>query len=110
MIIEHVLTVGLGMQRRGGGGIGSGAVRYGDGEYRPDGKHPGAVIGAPWSPLLPIILSGEYIIVRPFISAACFSYQVLHFRFTFFPDEVWSSTPLYGNGETRIPGFGARLA
>ena len=35
------------MHRRGGGGIGSGAVRYGGGEYLPDGKHPGAVIGAP---------------------------------------------------------------
>lgn len=50
------------MQRRGGGGMGSGAVRYDGGEYLPDGKHPGAVIGAPCSPLLPIILSGEYII------------------------------------------------
>ncbi|KAL2741239.1 hypothetical protein V1477_010300 [Vespula maculifrons] len=57
------LTVGLGIQRRGGGGMGSGAARYGGGEYLPEGKQPGAVIGAPWSPLLPIILSGEYIIL-----------------------------------------------
>ncbi|KAF7411893.1 hypothetical protein HZH66_000789 [Vespula vulgaris] len=49
------LTVGLGIQRRGGGGMGSGAARYGGGEYLPEGKQPGAVIGAPWSPLLPII-------------------------------------------------------
>lgn len=55
--------MGLGIQRRGGGGIGSGAARYGGGEYLPEGKQPGAVIGAPWSPLLPIILSGEYIIL-----------------------------------------------
>ncbi|KAL2740246.1 hypothetical protein V1478_000387 [Vespula squamosa] len=53
------LTVGLGIQRRGGGGMGSGAARYGGGEYLPEGKQPGAVIGAPWSPLLPIILSGD---------------------------------------------------
>ncbi|KAF7418205.1 hypothetical protein HZH68_000858 [Vespula germanica] len=43
------LTVGLGIQRRGGGGMGSGAARYGGGEYLPEGKQPGAVIGAPWS-------------------------------------------------------------
>lgn len=56
--------MGFGMQRRGGGGMGSGAARYGGGEYLPEGKQPGAVIGAPWSPLLPIILSGEYIILK----------------------------------------------
>ncbi|KAI4500686.1 hypothetical protein M0802_004278 [Mischocyttarus mexicanus] len=61
--IDEGLTVGLGIQRRGGGGMGSGAARYGGGEYLPEGKQPGAVIGAPWSPLLPIILSGEYIIL-----------------------------------------------
>lgn len=58
-----LLTGGFGMHLRGGGGIWSGAARYDGGEYRPDGKHPGAVMGAPWSPLLPIILSGEYIIL-----------------------------------------------
>lgn len=47
----------------GGGGIWSGAARYDGGEYLPEEKHPGADIGAPWSPLLPIILSGEYIIL-----------------------------------------------
>lgn len=60
---SNIRLVGLGIQRRGGGGIGSGAARYGGGEYLPEGKQPGAVIGAPWSPLLPIILSGEYIIL-----------------------------------------------
>lgn len=64
LINQRQLTVGLGMHRRGGGAIGSGPVRYDGGEYLPEGKHPGAAIGAPWRPLLPIILSGEYIIIR----------------------------------------------
>nr|KAF7438539.1 hypothetical protein H0235_000930 [Vespula pensylvanica] len=45
------LTVGLGIQRRGGGGMGSGAARYGGGEYLPEGKQPGAssaLFGADW--------------------------------------------------------------
>lgn len=72
------LTVGLGMHRRGGGAIGSGPVRYDGGEYLPEGKHPGAAIGAPWSPLLPIILSGEYIIIKQ--SAHLRLYNLLNFR------------------------------
>lgn len=51
------------MQRLGGGAIGSGAARYGGGEYLPEGKQPGAEMGVPCRPLLLIILSGEYIIL-----------------------------------------------
>ena len=61
-IKSRELTEGLGMHRLGGGAMGSGAARYGGGEYLPEGKQPGADIGVPCRPLLLIILSGEYII------------------------------------------------
>lgn len=46
--------------------MGSGAARYGGGEYLAEGKQAGADIGVPWSPLPLIILSGEYIIFLKF--------------------------------------------
>lgn len=58
------------MQRLGGGAIGSGAARYGGGEYLPEGKQPGAEMGVPCRPLLLIILSGEYIILLDWLGRA----------------------------------------